>query len=238
MGFESGDATGWTGTDFIQDILLVKQGPDFVSGIIAGTVPYNDPGVVEAYEIYGKWAMDAAYTVGGAQGTVSTSFSDAIHIAFSDPPEAMMIKQSGFTGGEIVATYPDAVYGVDYDFFGVPGAQGLQGGSDWLMAFSDKPAVKALVAYLSSDAGGESWASVGFDLTPNLAGAQAYTDEALQKKADLLTNATGFTPDIGDSVPGGFGSEEFRGITNYVNGGDLTSILNGLADVQAEVLSQ
>jgi alpha-glucoside transport system substrate-binding protein len=27
MGFESGDATGWTGSDFIQDIMLVQQGP-------------------------------------------------------------------------------------------------------------------------------------------------------------------------------------------------------------------
>ena len=27
MGMESGDATGWTGSDFLQDILLVQQGP-------------------------------------------------------------------------------------------------------------------------------------------------------------------------------------------------------------------
>ncbi|HAX69516.1 MAG TPA: hypothetical protein DCY14_07925, partial [Anaerolineae bacterium] len=34
MGLESGDATGWTGSDFIQDILLVQQGPDYVNGLI------------------------------------------------------------------------------------------------------------------------------------------------------------------------------------------------------------
>jgi len=39
MGFESGDATGWTGTDFIQDILLVTQGPEYVSKIITGEIP-------------------------------------------------------------------------------------------------------------------------------------------------------------------------------------------------------
>src|SRR6266487_326422 len=54
LGFGSGDATGWTGTDFIQDILLVQQGPDFVQGLINGSVPYNDPGVKQAYETYGK----------------------------------------------------------------------------------------------------------------------------------------------------------------------------------------
>ncbi|MGA9533347.1 MAG: ABC transporter substrate-binding protein, partial [Anaerolineales bacterium] len=39
MGFESGDATGWTGSDFIQDILLVTQGPAYVNGIIDGSIP-------------------------------------------------------------------------------------------------------------------------------------------------------------------------------------------------------
>ena len=67
MGFESGDATGWTGTDFIQDILLVQQGPQYVKELINGNVPYNDPGVKQAYETYGKWAQDPKYTVGGAQ---------------------------------------------------------------------------------------------------------------------------------------------------------------------------
>jgi len=53
--------------------------------------------------------------------------------------EAMMAKQSGFAGNEIAAQYPDWQYGTDYDFFGVPGAQGVQVGSDWLMLFSDTP---------------------------------------------------------------------------------------------------
>ncbi|HSM71663.1 MAG TPA: ABC transporter substrate-binding protein, partial [Anaerolineales bacterium] len=54
MGFGSGDATGWTGTDFIQDIMLVQQGPDYVLGLIDGSVSYDDAGVKQAYETYGK----------------------------------------------------------------------------------------------------------------------------------------------------------------------------------------
>ena len=111
LGFESGDATGWTGTDFIQDIMLVQQGPDYVMGLISGEIPYNDDGVKQAYETYGKWAKDNKYTVGGATGTVSTPFLDAIFKVFSDPPEAMMVKQSGFAGGESVKQCPDLVDG-------------------------------------------------------------------------------------------------------------------------------
>ena len=238
MGFESGDATGWTGTDFVQDILLVTQGPDYVSKIIAGEIAYNDAGVREAYEIYGKWAMDPAYTVAGAEGTLSTGFNDAILKVFSDTPEAYMVKQSGFASGTLLGTYPDKVYGVDYDFFGVPGAQGLQGGSDWLMVFNDTPAIRSLIKYLSSDKGGQMWAQIGFDLTPNAAGNASYASEEAVKKANLLSSATGFTPDIGDSIPGGFGSAEFSGITDFVNGGELGAILDTIAAAQADAMAQ
>lgn len=238
MGMESGDATGWTGSDFIQDIMLVKQGPDFVNGIIDGSVAYNDPGVKEAYEIYGKWAKDPKYTVGGAAGTLSTGFNDAILKVFSDPPEAYMVKQSGFAGGTITTQYPSYEFGKDYDFFVIPGAKGLQGGSDWMMAFSDKPAVKALVSYLSSPEGGAAWAAAGFDLSPNKSAAGNYTDAALVKKAAAFYSAAGFTPDIGDSIPGGFGSAEFKAISDFVNGADLDATLADVATVQAEALAK
>ncbi|MHB0923632.1 MAG: ABC transporter substrate-binding protein [Bellilinea sp.] len=238
MGMESGDATGWTGSDFIQDIFLVKQGPDFVNGIIDGSIPYNDPGVKEAYEIYGKWAMDPKYTVAGAEGTLSTGFNDAILKVFSDPPEAFMVKQSGFAAGTITTQYPNLVFGTDFDFFVIPGAKGLQGGSDWMMAFSDEPAVKALVSYLSSPEGGQAWAAAGFDLSPNKAAAGFYTDAALIKKAEAFYAAAGFTPDIGDTIPGGFGSAEWTAIVDYLNGGDLDAALAAAAAVQAEALGK
>ncbi len=234
MGFESADATGWTGSDFIQDLLLVQQGPQYVLDIISGKVPYNDAGVKAAYELYGKWAMDPKYTVGGAQGTLSTAFLDAIYKPFADPPDAMMVKQSGFAGGEILKKFPDLVYGTDYDFFVIPGAKGLQGGADWMMAFSDKPAVKALVGYLSSELGGANWAKASFDLSPNKGAAGNYVDPALVKKGEALANTTGFTPDIGDTIPGGFGKAEWTAIIDYINGGDLDAALAAAAAVQAE----
>jgi len=236
MGMESGDATGWTGSDFIQDILLVTQGPQYVLDIISGKVPYNDAGVKAAYEIYGKWAKDPKYTVGGAQGTLSTGFLDAIYKVFSDPPEAMMVKQSGFAGGEVAKKYTDLAYATDYDFFPVPGAQGLQGGADWMMAFKDSPAVQALVAYLSSTEGGANWAKASFDLSPNKGAAGNYVDPALIKKGEALANTQGFTPDIGDTIPGGFGKAEWTALVDFVNGKDLDAALTAAAKVQAEAL--
>ena len=237
MGFESGDATGWTGTDFIQDIMLVQQGPDFVKGVIDGSVPYNDPGVMQAYETYGTWATSDTYTVGGAQGTLSTPFLEAIYKPFADPPEAMMVKQSGFAGAEVAKQFPDLQQGTDYDFFVMPGIQGLQGAIEPMMVFNDTPAVQALVTYLSSAQGGANWAAATFGLSPNMGATGNYTDPALQKLGDAMAETQGFVPDIGDTIPGGFGSAEFQGVSEYVNGGDLTAILDNLANVQAEGLN-
>jgi len=234
MGFESGDATGWTGTDFIQDLMLVQQGPDYVLSLIDGSIPYDDAGVMQAYETYGAWATDPQYTVGGAQGTVSTPFLEAIYKPFADPPEAMMVKQSGFAGAEVKNQFPDLEQGTDYDFFVVPGIQGLQGSIEPMMAFNDTPAVRALVMYLSSLEGGANWAGATFGLSPNMGATGNYADPQLQKLGDAVANTQGFTPDLGDTIPGGFGSAEFQGVTEYVNGGDLAAILANTAQVQAE----
>jgi alpha-glucoside transport system substrate-binding protein len=95
-----------------------------------------------------------------------------------------------------------------------------------------------LVAYLSSPQGGANWAGATFGLSPNAGATGNYTDPALQKLGDAIAETQGFTPDIGDTIPGGFGSAEFQGISEYVNGGDLGTILNNLAEAQAEGLSQ
>jgi alpha-glucoside transport system substrate-binding protein len=150
----------------------------------------------------------------------------------------MMVKQSGFAGANIAAQFPDLKQGTDYDFFIVPGAQGLQGGADWMMAFSDKPAVKALVAYLSSKDGGANWAKATFGLSPNKGASGNYTDPALKKLDEALSNTKGFTPDIGDTIPGGFGSAEWKAIVDYINGGDLQASLDAAAAVQASALGK
>ncbi len=238
MGMESGDATGWTGSDFIQDLLLTQQGPDFVNGIIDGSVAYDDQGVQDAYAIYQKWASDPKYTVGGATGTVNTAFLDAIYKPFADPPEAMMVKQSGFAGGEIVKQFPNLQYGTDFDFFQFPGAQGMQGGADYMFAFGSSAATMAFVKYITSTEGGANWAAAGFDEFPNTGAAGNYPDEQLAKKSDMLANAQGFTPDLGDALGNPFSSAEWKAIVDVVQGGDISTELAAVAAAQKESLAQ
>jgi alpha-glucoside transport system substrate-binding protein len=230
MGFESGDATGWTASDFIQDILLASQGPDYVANIINGSVAYDDAGVQAAYEIYVGWATDPAYAVGGAEGSLSTGFLDAIYKPFADPPEAMMVKQSGFAGGAAAEQFPELVQGTDYDFFPFPGAQGVQVGADFMSVFNDTPAVQAVVAYLTSADGGAHWASTGFGFTPNLGASTSDYGADQAALADFLASGAA-SPDLGDSIQPTFGSAEWRAIVDAVSG--ASSIEAALADAAA-----
>ena len=238
MGFGSDAATGWTGSDFIQDLLLTTSGPEYVMKLISGEVAYDDAGVVDAYKIYQKWASDPKYTVGGADGTVNTKFLDAIYQVFSDPAKAMMVKQSGFAGGEVLKQYPTLVYGKDYDFFAFPGAKGMQGGADYMMAFGQSAATKALIGYLTGQAGAEEWAKVGFDLSPNKLANGKYSDAQLTKKAEALANAAGFTPDLGDTIPAPFGETEWKAIIAIVQGKDIPTELAKVAAAQKEALTK
>lgn len=232
MGFESGSATGWTGSDFIQDLLLATQGPDYVNGIIAGTTPYNDPGVKAAYETYFKWASDPKYTIGGATGTVSTAFADAILKVFSNPPEALMVKQSGFAGSNIVAAYPNLKYGVDFDFFEFPGVKGIQGGGDFIYVFNVTPAAQALLNYLTTMPGVVNFAQTGWGISPNTLVKGAYIDAQISKLSDILAATSGFTFDIGDALGAPFNTAEWTAIVNVVQGQDIQTNLNTAAAAQ------
>ncbi|MBC6934768.1 MAG: carbohydrate ABC transporter substrate-binding protein [Chloroflexi bacterium] len=235
MGFESGGATGWTATDFVQDILLRTQGLEYVNGLVSGETAWNDQGVVDAWTLYVEWVNK--YGAGGADGALTTSFGDAILQPFQDPAAAWMVKQSGFAGSAFIQpNFPDYVYGEDFAFFVLPTADGepaaMQVGGDFLGVFNDTPAVNAMIAYLSSADGASAWAASGFDLTPNSAvDLGAYANPISADKAAALLSAPDVSFDVGDLMPPAVGQAEFDNIKAAVGGGDIVALLN---EIQAK----
>lgn len=232
MGFESGGATGWTATDFVQDILLRTQGADYTNGLVTGETAWNDEGVVAAWQLYAEWTQK--YNAGGSDAARTTSFADAILLPFRDPAEAWMVKQSGFAGSAFVQpSFPDYVYGEDFAFFVLPTADGepvaMQVGGDFLGVFNNTPAVMAMIDYLSGPAGATAWAASGFDLTPNSAvDLTAYENPISADKARALLEAPDVSFDVGDLMPPAVGQAEFDSITAVVGGADAAETLAAL----------
>ena len=49
VGIESGNATGWTYTDWVEDMVLRQHGPEVYDQWVNHEIPFNDPKVVEVY---------------------------------------------------------------------------------------------------------------------------------------------------------------------------------------------
>ena len=64
-GIESGEATGWPATDWIEDVMLRTGGPDAYDQWTTHEIPFNDPQVISAMDQAGKILKDPKYINGG-----------------------------------------------------------------------------------------------------------------------------------------------------------------------------
>jgi alpha-glucoside transport system substrate-binding protein len=231
-GIESAEATGWVSTDWIQDILLRTQGADFVEQWARHEVAWTDPAIKEAFEIYYDVCASDTYALGGAQGTLNTTFQESLYPPFEDPPGAYMVRQASFGGGLIAEQFPDLVAGEDFTFFMFPafsdeyGAP-MQGGADVMALFNaDNAAAVALMHYVFGAEGGKALAASGWGLSPNNGVTAADYESALQGQASTLMNeAPAFSFDADDRFPGGLNVDYWQAVVEYLNGGDLDAIL-------------
>ena len=77
VGIESGGATGWPGTDWIEDIMLRTAGPEMYDKWVSNEIPFNDPVVKNAFSVLGEIWMNPKYVYGGTNTILTTSFGDA-----------------------------------------------------------------------------------------------------------------------------------------------------------------
>ncbi len=96
VGFESGGATGWPATDWMEDIMLRTAGPDVYDQWVSHEIPFNDPAVANAATVFGDVMFTEGYVLGGAADTPSIAFGDAPLPMFDDPPGCWLHRQASF----------------------------------------------------------------------------------------------------------------------------------------------
>lgn len=232
IGLESGAASGWPATDWIEDIMLRTAGPDVYDQWVNHEISWTDPAVRRAFELFGQIARNPRYVYGGVTGVLATDFGDSPNALFMSPPRAFMHRQATFVQGFIKDNNPDAVAGEDYDFFIFPsideqwGVPAL-GAADMLSMFRDTPESRAFLRYLAGPEAQEIWVSELGKLSPNArVSADAYPDDLTRKAAGMLVDADVFRFDGSDLMPAAVGSGAFwEGTLNYVAGDDLDDVL-------------
>jgi len=232
VGFESGGATGWVGTDWMEDIMLRTAGPEVYDQWVNHEIPFNDRRVKEAAEIMGKRLRDPKYVFGGPQYVLTTNFGDAPNVMFESPPKAWMHRQGNF----ITGFFPESIQAnllEEVGLFGFPqinaqwGTPALGGGDQFVM-FNDRPQVRQFLEFLATWESGELWAKAGGALFPyKTQDLNAYGNDLERAQAELLLNAKVFRFDASDLMPGQVGAGTFwTGMVDYVSGVDLDRVLD------------
>ncbi len=234
VGFESGGATGWVGTDWVEDIMLRTAGPQVYDQWVAHQIPFNDRRVKNAVEIMGKRLRDPKYVYGGPQYVLTTNFGDAPNVMFENPPKAWMHRQGNF----ITGFFPDDIQAnldQEVGLFGFPqidpqwGTPALGGGDQFVM-FNDRPEVREFLKFLATWESGVAWAKAGGALFPyKNQDLSAYPTELERAQAELLLNAKVFRFDASDLMPAEVGAGTFwTGMVDYVSGVSVDKVLDDI----------
>jgi alpha-glucoside transport system substrate-binding protein len=239
VGFESGSATGWPATDWMEDIMLATAGQDTYTQWVNHEIPFNDPSVMHAGELFGDVMFGKGDVLGGAAQTPSIAFGDAPAPMFDNPPKCWLHRQASF----ITAFFPkDAKPGVDYDWFPFPpiDQQGTLFAGELAVAFSNRPeVVDFLTRFMSEDVQCQMGKEQGSSrISPNInVGPECYPNPILAGASQVLTKAlsgegeAGF--DASDQMPPEVGSGSFwTGMVTYMQQGP-GSLKKVLDDIEA-----
>ncbi len=237
VGFESGGATGWPATDWMEDIMLRTAGPETYDKWVSHEIPFNDPSVKHAGELFGDIMFHDGWVLGGADKTPSIAFGDAPLPLFQEPPGCWLHRQANF----IQFAFPeDAVAGTDYDFFPFPtiddpNQQTALIAGELAVIYRDAPEVVDFVkkfsdAKVQCDQGSNvatSRISPNADVAPS-----CYANATLGKAADTVKVALQSGDarfDASDQMPSAVGQGSFwTGMVTYLQDGPDS--LDGVLD--------
>ena len=235
-GFGSGDASGWPGTDWIEDLVLRQQGPDVYDDWVANKVKFTDPKIKEAFDSVGEILKNPEYvnaSFGDVSSINSTEFGD-VAPALASGACALHHQASFFSGfledaGATVA--PDG----DVWAFVTPGIEegetAVTGGGEIVGAFSDDESTVKVQEYLSSPEWANKRVKLGGVISANngLDPANASTPILSQAIEILQDEKTTFRFDASDLMPGAVGAGTFwKGLVNWINGDETDQVLKDI----------
>jgi alpha-glucoside transport system substrate-binding protein len=237
-GFESGTATGWPGTDWVEEVLLRQAGPDVYDQWVQHKIPFNDPQIAKALDTVGAILKNPKYVNGGigdVKSIATTAFQDAGLPILKG--KCAMMQMAGF----YAANWPKGTQvtqtGDAYAFY-LPSdnasSKPVEGGGEFVAAFNTLPVTKAFQTYLSTDV----WANEKAKATPDGGWVSAnkgldvsnLTSPIDQLSAQILQDPKAvFRFDASDSMPAAVGSGTFwKEMVNWVSGQSTKETLDNI----------
>lgn len=228
-GIGSGTATGWPATDWLEEIVLGKYGGQVYDDWVSHKVKFSDPQITSAMQTLAGWMQNPKYVNGGfgdVKTIATTTFQDAGKPILTG--QCWMLQQASFYGAQWPAGTKVAPDGDVFAFY-LPAnnpsiSTPVEGGGEFVTAFSNRPEVQKVQEYLSTP----DWATSRIKVAPGWVSANqgvdksVYTNPVDQLSAKYLTdpNAT-FRFDASDLMPAAVGAgQEWKSFTSWFGSGE------------------
>jgi alpha-glucoside transport system substrate-binding protein len=243
-GFASGDASGWPGTDWIEDLVLRQSGADVYDKWVSGDVKFTDPEIKDAFDAVGQILQNPAYVnagFGDIKSINSTAFGDvAAKVADGSCP---LTHQASFLSANFLeaknAAGETPTVGPDGDVYGFvlpgikAGSASIEVGGEFVTAFSDSAATQKVLEFMSTPEWADLRVAQGGSISANLnADPSKASSPLLVDAMKLLQNPnTTVRFDASDLMPSTVGAGSFwKGMVNWIDGRDTDTVLS---DIQA-----
>lgn len=220
IGIESGYATGWVGTDWVEDVMLRTTSPENYDLWTRGDLKFQSPEVKNAFDTVAEIWFKPGYVYAGVPAILTEWFADGPGRLFDNPPKCWLYRQASF----IRAYFPEnAVVGEDIAYFYLPPidpAYGMPilGWGTIASMFNDRPEVREVMKFLATGYSMKEEAMSGIGVAPHLdADPSWYPDDLMRGYAEIIHASTTYRLDGSDLMPSevGFGSF-WEGIIDWV----------------------
>jgi alpha-glucoside transport system substrate-binding protein len=233
VGAESGVATGWILTDWMEDFMLRTNGEKVYDQWVDHSIAFNDPKVKAVADAVAAFVKNPKYIGSDAavKNIATTKFQEGGFPILEN--KCYMHRQASFykdiwpsgttigDSGQVNTFYlPSPAGGPKY----------MLGAGDIWAAGTSKPETMDALAYGSSLDYAYDLLKVRSELFPRKdIDVSKYTDPTNKKFADLLKGADVFRFDASDLMPGAVGSGTFwTEATKWITGGSTDDMLNNI----------
>ena len=237
-GIESGGATGWPATDWVEDFVLRTAGPETYDQWVNHEIAFDDPAILEAVNAVGDYLRDDDFVNGGigdARSIATTSFNDGGLPILDD--QCYMYRMASFyeaqwpegttvdPDGDVYAFYLPSV---DKD------SKPLLVAGEFVGRFADRPEVEAVQEFMASGTWANTRVAIGGVTSANKAvDPDLASSDVLRMAIELLQDKDAVARfDGSDMMPSEVGAGSFwTGMTQWLDGQkDSVTVLKDIED--------
>jgi len=222
-GWESGGATGWPGTDWIEEAMLRLYGPEVYDQWIAHTIPFSDPRVAAAFDWVGRVLKQPGYVLNGMPSIAATAFGVAGLPLLSG--RCFFYRMAAFYSSFFPRGTKVGPDGDIFVFYNPPVDAGrgkpVEISGDYLVSFANRPEVATVQRYMGSPEFGSRFLKAGLGIPSNNKIPLAeFTNPVEKLSVELLRDPNSVLRfDASDLMPGAVGAGTFwTEITKWISG--------------------